>query len=264
MLHFLWLIPVGAAVGLFGTVVGAGGGFILMPLLLLLYPEEPPEVITNISLCVVCLNALSGSASYARMGRVHYRAGIVFIVAGIPGAALGALATYYISRSVLDLGCGALLFSSGLYLLWRPNKDDDSHDDAIQAKDHSTARGQLIQGGALSCAVGFLSSLLGIGGGIIHVPVLVHLLDFPVHIATATSHFVLAGMSFTGVAVHVVSGAFTKGMRRVLCLGIGVVVGAQLGAQVSSRLRGVWIMRALAIALSVLGARLLWQGVTTH
>ena len=55
----------------------------------------------------------------------------------------------------------------------------------------------------ISLAVGYLSSFLGIGGGIIHVPALVYLLDFPVHIATATSHFVLAIMALTGTLVHI-------------------------------------------------------------
>src|SRR5262245_17501431 len=61
-------------------------------------------------------------------------------------------------------------------------------------------------GVGLSAIVGYLSSLLGIGGGIIHVPALVHVLNFPVHIATATSHFVLAIMALTGTIVHILTG----------------------------------------------------------
>jgi hypothetical protein len=262
MSHFLWLIPVGFLVGLFGTVVGAGGGFILMPLLLILYPVDPPQVLTNISLCIVCLNALSGSLSYARMKRIHYRAGIVFIVAGIPGAALGAIATYSISRWVLDVGCGALLLASGVYLLWRSNRAKEGSEPAeLEAASHECTRAHLTTGALMSSCIGFLSSILGIGGGIIHVPMLVHLLEFPVHLATATSHFVLAGMSFTAVFVHILSGAFNEGVRRTAFLGVGVIVGAQLGARASSRLHGDWIMRGLASALCLLGARLLWQAI---
>jgi uncharacterized membrane protein YfcA len=109
----------------------------------------------------------------------------------------------------------------------------------------------------LSFFVGYASSLLGIGGGVIHVPALVHLLNFPVHIATATSHFMLAIMAFTGTAVHVATGAFHHGVRRAILLSIGVVIGAQVGAWLSSRIQGDWILRGLAIALAFVGARVL-------
>ena len=64
---------------------------------------------------------------------------------------------------------------------------------------------------AISFAVGYLSSFLGIGGGIIHVPALIYFLDFPVHIATATSHFILAIMALTGTVVHIFTGNFPLG-----------------------------------------------------
>ena len=69
-LEYLWLIPLGFVVGAYGTLIGAGGGFLLVPVLLLLYPRETPETITSISLAVVFFNALSGSIAYARMKRI--------------------------------------------------------------------------------------------------------------------------------------------------------------------------------------------------
>jgi uncharacterized membrane protein YfcA len=105
--------------------------------------------------------------------------------------------------------------------------------------------------------VGFLSSLLGIGGGVIHVPVLVQLLNFPIHIATATSQFVLTNMALTGTLTHIATGAFSRGIRRTLLLAVGVIVGAQLGAWLSGKAQGTWIIRGLAIALGAVGIRLL-------
>src|SRR4029077_3523157 len=87
----------------------------------------------------------------------------------------------------------------------------------------------------LSVFVGYLSSLLGVGGGFIHVPALSRLLNFPVHIATATSHFVLAIMALTGTLVHVAQGVFVHGVRRTAVLAIGVLIGAQGGAWLSNR-----------------------------
>jgi uncharacterized membrane protein YfcA len=56
-LEYLWLIPLGFVIGAYGTLIGAGGGFVLVPILLLLYPQAAPETLTSISLAV---NALSG------------------------------------------------------------------------------------------------------------------------------------------------------------------------------------------------------------
>jgi uncharacterized membrane protein YfcA len=112
-------------------------------------------------------------------------------------------------------------------------------------------------GVGLSLVVGFVSSFLGVGGGFIHVPALVHLLNFPVHVATATSHFILAIMALAGTMVHVLTGTFAHGLRRTILLAIGVLFGAQLGAYLSSRVHGDWIIRGLAIALAFVGIRIL-------
>src|SRR3989337_4462408 len=88
-IQYLWLLPLGLIVGAFGTLIGAGGGFILVPVLLLLYPNEKTDLITGISLAVVFFNALSGSLAYSRMKRIDYKSGIIFSIATIPGARFG-------------------------------------------------------------------------------------------------------------------------------------------------------------------------------
>jgi uncharacterized membrane protein YfcA len=114
-----------------------------------------------------------------------------------------------------------------------------------------------IVGIGLSVFVGFLSSLLGVGGGFIHVPALSRLLNFPVHIATATSHYVLAIMALTGSLVHVAQGMFVHGLWRTALLGIGVILGAQTGAWMSNYVGGKVIIRGLAMALAFVGLRLI-------
>jgi uncharacterized protein len=93
------------------------------------------------------------------------------------------------------------------------------------------------------------------------VPVLIYFLHFPLHVATATSHFTLAIMSLIGSATHVIVGDFAHGIRRTLALGLGVLVGAQLGALLSQRLRGTTLIRVLAIGLILFGIRLVVQVV---
>src|SRR5436309_13816623 len=103
------LIPLGFVVGAFGTLIGAGGGFILVPALLLLYPSAKPSVITGISLAVVFFNAASGSVAYAREHRIDFRTGMAFAGAAVPGAIVGALAVGFLPCGVFDAGFGLLL-----------------------------------------------------------------------------------------------------------------------------------------------------------
>ncbi|MGH3001013.1 MAG: sulfite exporter TauE/SafE family protein, partial [Gaiellaceae bacterium] len=120
---------------------------------------------------------------------------------------------------------------------------------------------RLRRGALYSLGVGFLSSFLGIGGGVIHVPLLVRALGFPMHVATATSHFVLAVMAGAGTITHVLQGSFHhgQGWRRTAALSVGVIAGAQLGAHISLRLRGAVIQWLLVAALLALAARLLYS-----
>ena len=120
---------------------------------------------------------------------------------------------------------------------------------------------ELPLGVAISFVIGFASSLLGIGGGFIHVPALIAVLGFPVHIATATSHFVLAIMATVGTITHILAGDLGDVWPRALYLAAGAVVGAQVGARLSTGVRGTVIVRLLAGALVIVALRLAAQGL---
>ncbi len=267
--HYLGLIALGIGVGAYGTLIGAGGGFVLMPLLLLVYPNQSADLLTSISLAVVFFNALSGSEAYALMRRIDYRSGIMFASATIPGAVLGALNTSYIPRRQFDLIFGVLLVAAAIFLSSRPRQRVTSCNASrfsryCMARHLVDSHGTEYQysfnyllGMAISVVVGYVSSFLGIGGGIIHVPALSYFLGFPVHIATATSHFVLAIMALAGTVVHIATGTFAHGVHRTIALAIGVLLGAQIGARLSEKIQGRWIIRGLAIALGVVGLRIL-------
>lgn len=260
------LITLGLGVGAFGTLVGAGGGFILTPLLLLLYPSDSPATVAAISLMVVFFNAASGSVAYARQRRIDYRSGAVFAVATLPGAIAGAFAVEVAPRRLFTAITAALLLGLSLWLLLRTSAASDATATGsattrvITDRDGTTYRysPRVGRGAVLSVGVGFVSSFLGIGGGIIHVPLLVGALGFPVHLATATSHFVLANMAFVGSLTHLAAGNFDGGdaLPRALLISVGVVVGAQGGAWLSRRLHGRHIEQLLAAALVLLAVRL--------
>lgn len=267
MLVELSLVLIGFAIGTFGTLVGAGGGFILMPVLLLMFPGESPETLTSISLAVVFFNAASGSAAYSRMKKIDYRSGIIFSIAAVPGAIAGSYTVKFIDRDIFNIIFGIILILVSVYLYFRTaNKSagskeypahyskryliDSEDNEYAYAFEHKT-------GIIISILVGFISSLLGIGGGIIHVPAMVNMLNFPVHIATATSHFILAIMAFAGTITHIIDGSFTwESAVKTIYLAIGVIFGAQLGAKLSKKIKANFIIKALALALCIVGIRI--------
>ncbi|MCO6497422.1 MAG: sulfite exporter TauE/SafE family protein [Chitinophagaceae bacterium] len=269
------LIIIGFLIGTLGTMIGAGGGFILVPFMLLAFPSFSAEVITAVSIAVVAANATSGSAAYVRSKRVDFKAGIIFAVCTIPGSILGVITTQYIPRGAFDLLFGVILIGLAVFLFFRGGKRKLSDKDVVSHK--SWVRQKIVDnhgveydfsynlrlGMLISVVVGYFSPLLGIGGGIIHVPAMVQWLHFPVHIATATSHFVLAIMATVSVIVHAIHGVYNDPavLRMTMSLIVGVIAGAQLGAYLSGKVRGNFIIKALAISLGLVGIRILVSGL---
>src|SRR6187455_3448587 len=123
--EFVTLVLLGFGVGAYGTMIGAGGGFLLVPALLFLYPGHSPSDVTAMALAAVFFNAYGGSWAYARMGRIDYGAGLLFAAAGIPGAVLGTWLVQAVPREPFEWTFGFLLISSGVYLVLAPAKRDE-------------------------------------------------------------------------------------------------------------------------------------------
>ncbi|HXH22926.1 MAG TPA: sulfite exporter TauE/SafE family protein [Dehalococcoidia bacterium] len=263
------LVLLGIAVGAYGTLIGAGGGFVLTPALLLLYPDHRPEVITSISLGVVFFNAASGSVAYGRQRRIDYPSALMFAAATLPGAVGGAVLTAEFPRDAFEAAFGVLLLLvAGWLALPRSARVIVTQPPARYRRRQLTdARGDTYVysfdpylGVGLGLAIGFISSLFGVGGGIIYVPAMVLLMRFPSYIATATSTFTLMFTSGAGALVHVIAGDFSGVLGEELSLAAGVLLGAQLGALVSMRLqaRQLVVMRLLSGALGLVGLRLVF------
>jgi uncharacterized protein len=265
------LILIGFAIGTLGTLIGAGGGFILVPILIIMQPTFSPEIITAISMVVVACNATSGSVAYMSAKRVDYRAGIIFGLFTIPGSILGVFTTKFIPRNVFDIIFGIVLFALAIFLFFKGGDKKSVEKPMVKNKgwvqqclvdkwnEKYDYAYDLKKGSILSVFVGYFSPLLGIGGGIIHVPAMVEWLRFPVHIATATSHFILAVMATVSVIVHIYQGSYSDPLILKMSIGliIGVIPGAQLGAFLSRKIKGKMIIKALAVSLAIVGIRIL-------
>jgi uncharacterized protein len=254
-------VVIGFAVGTFGTLIGAGGGFILVPILLIGY-HFPPAAAVGTSLSLVFLNALSGSIAYLRQRRVDLALGWRFALATLPGAIGGAYVTRSLSSRAFGQAFGVVLIVVAGFLFFGRTAAPSARAGARQLVDAKGGthhyRVDVWKGVVVSLVVGVMSSVFGIGGGIIHVPFLIVALGLPVHIATATSHFVLSISAFVGALTFLILGHVD--LPTVALMGAGVLLGAQLGARMSIGTSAAIIRRVLAGSLAVVGVRMMFMG----
>ncbi|HTX53764.1 MAG TPA: sulfite exporter TauE/SafE family protein [Candidatus Baltobacteraceae bacterium] len=204
------LLTIGVAIGTLGTLIGAGGGWVVVPLSVFAMGFSPQQAVGT-SPVIVFLNAFSGSIAYIIQRRVLFRMGVAFALATIPGALLGATLVQYFSVRWFTLVFAMFLLLLAI-ILYRGNPLVMGVE-AAHVHDHQSFRSPiLLVGSGLSFFVGIISSLFGIGGGIIHVPFLIVALGLPVHVATATSHFVLAVTSLAGSLVFLRHGQIDFGV----------------------------------------------------
>lgn len=247
MIAYLFLL--GIAVGIIGTLLGVGGGFILVPIFLLILHYSPQHAIGT-SLAVVFFNAVSGTTAYIRQHKIFYHAGVRFAVATIPGAFVGSYLASYFTNRTFHIAFGILLVVIAIIMYIRTRQKQ-----AEKPFDKDIFVYNVPLGVTLSFFVGFLSSILGIGGGIIHVPAMVYLLGFPTHIATATSQFVLGISALVGVSSHLLLGNVLT--VPALTIGLGAVVGAQLGARLSLKVKSRPILIMFSLVMMFVGIRLI-------
>jgi uncharacterized membrane protein YfcA len=250
------LFLMGVTVGGYGTLIGAGGGFLLMPLLLMLFPRENVPALTSLSLCVVALNAFSGTVAYAWQRRIDFRLAGMLAVVTVPGSMLGAAATGYIPRALFEVAFGCTLLVLGSLLVHRPLGKSPARLDVVGGRD-AEGRRSFKLGLALSAAVGWLAGVLGIGGAPPQVVVLTHVMRIPVARAMPTVQFLVLFSAAAAVGVQVVAHGFAGSPAWILWLGAGALIGAQIGAAVSGRLSGVALVRLLASALLIVGVALI-------
>jgi uncharacterized membrane protein YfcA len=273
MIEFVEFLLMGLAIGIFGTMVGAGGGFILTPLLLLLFPDRQAEIVTATSLSVVALNALSGSIAYYRLGRIDLKTSLVYGLVAAPWVVLGVFTTSRVPRGPFDILLGLGLFALCISLFRGsdppPNSTSpEEESDPSLTERHITDRSgrtyhyrfRYKMGIWISTGVGFLSSFFGIGGGPIYVPLMIRVLRVPVYIATATSQCLLLITTTVAVLVHYFQGNLHTMGDIILPLAIGVIGGAQIGAIVSGKMKSATLTRIFVVLLALVSIRLLYQG----
>ncbi len=257
MLDGIWLVPLGVAAGVLGSMIGLGGGIIVVPVLTFL--GFPPTAAASNSLFAAFSNAVASTVSYSGQRRIEYGTGLRLGLLSVPGTVLGALVSADAAPGTFKMLFAVVLIASGVYIFLRKG---------MQAREKTAAHATLALMVGASFFAGITSSFFGIGGGIVFVPLMVVAMGMAMKRAAPTSQFVLLFASFSGLAVHSVLGH--PDFLQSLYLAAGAFVGGLVGSRVSLKVgeghlrilvSAVLFVAAVKMILDSSGAALgLWVG----
>jgi uncharacterized membrane protein YfcA len=273
---FLFL-AMGGAVGFLSGMFGIGGGFLLTPLLI--FSGISPAVAVATVTPQIVASSTSAAISYWRRKLIDEKMTFFLLIGGIVGSGLGVF-VFSALRSVgqLDLIIslayvtflgliGGLMLKESLGALLRARKGKPR---IRAAAHHSWIHGlplkvrfrrsklyvSLIPVIALGFGIGFLGTVLGIGGGFIMIPALIYILRVPTSVVIGTSlGYIMVTMGMATI-LHSVANKSVDVMLAVLLM-VGGVIGAQFGAQVGQALRGEQLRALLALLVLAVGMRFL-------
>jgi uncharacterized membrane protein YfcA len=231
-------VAIGLASGVLSGIFGVGGGIVMTPGVQVLL-GAPPVVALATPLPAIFPTALAGALAYRRRGELDPRVAAWLAGPGLLGAALGAWVTEWVDTSLLLLATAGLLGWQAIGVVrTRPRGGPEG---MRPISNEGLA--------AVGAGAGFLSGLLGIGGGIVIVPFLAGWLGMPLKRALGTSLLAIVALVVPGTVVHAMLGHIDLWI--VAALTIGAVPGARIGAGIALGARERTLRVAVGLFLLV-------------
>lgn len=242
----LWIFPIAIGAGAFGSMLGLGGGIILVPALTLLFGVPIKQAVAA-SLVAVAATSCAGVQTYLQAGLVDWRLGVRLLIPTLLGAIAGGLMIGFVPENAvrwLFIGLILYVLSQMLWAMRHPAPPQVTHPDCRAVWN---PRQRWIAAG-LSALGGGISALLGVGGGLIQVPLMHTILKTPLRCAIGTSTFLIGATASASALLYLVQGKLQP--DTVVPATLGIVLGARLGVKVAQR------MPTLALRLIFAGVML--------
>jgi hypothetical protein len=251
----------GIAAGFLAALAGFGGGFLYVPILILVFGLDPQDAVGT-SLTVIIFTTLSASVSYLHQKRIFLMSAVFLLVPSIIFALAGAYLTAVVPGTVITLVFSVFIGMLGIKLILpefpfvRPIEKGPSREETCCDSFSCTVTTRIyyvhyIFWGALA---GLASGLSGIGGGVFHVPALVTS-GMPVHYAVATSSLVVLGTSCAGAGIHAILGHIQ--LPYAISLSLGAVLGAYAGARTAPGISAHLLRKGIGTLLVVVAVIML-------
>ena len=259
MIDGLVLIGGGIAAGLFGSLLGLGGGILIVPLLTLVF-DLP--LLAAIGVSLVCVIVTSGASAGVYLERrvANLRLGMVLELFTAAGALAGALVAFILPEVVLEVLFAALLLYVAVTMARRRDGAPETDESEVVAGQEVASDGSFTAslsgpgyrvrhlgfGAVGSVWAGVTSALLGVGGGLVKVPVMHVLMGVPLRVATATSNLMIGITASASAIIYLLRGGIDPYVASPTAL--GVFVGASIGSRIAHRVH-LRILRAMFVAL---------------
>lgn len=240
-------VVIGVSLGL----LGGGGSILTVPLLTYVAGLDAKEAIAA-SLFVVGVTSAVSVIAHARRGNVRWRMGLIFGAAGMAGAFGGGLLGGLIPGTVLMIAFALMMLATAGAMLRGRKKQNVTGDAGERARELPVVR--IVLDGLV---VGFVTGLVGAGGGFLVVPALALLAGLPMTVAVGTSLLVIALKSFAGLAGYLASVSLDWGL--VLGVTAAAIVGSVIGAKLSSTVPEAALRKGFGVFVLVMGVIVLWQ-----
>ena len=270
------LLGAGGIVGILSGMFGVGGGFLLTPILFFL--GIPPAVAVATQAAQIVASSVSGVLAHVRRRTVDFKMGMVLLVGGLVGVALGVMLFNYLKSLgqvdlfvrlcyVLFLGViGGLMFVESIRA-WHRSRSKTYRPAPRRQRGwvHSMPLKMRFRTSGLyisaipvllvGLVVGILSAIMGVGGGFIMVPAMIYILGMPTKVVVGTSLFQIIFVAGFSTILHATTN-FTVDIVLALLLLIGGVIGAPLGTQLAMKLRSEQLRVLLSLMVLIVCFRI--------
>ncbi|MBU9722152.1 MULTISPECIES: sulfite exporter TauE/SafE family protein [Bacillaceae] len=272
-MEWLVLVVLGLFAAMLGSVMGLGGGIIIVPALMLLGNYSTilngitPQVAVGTSLLIMIFTGLSSTLAYLKQKTVDFKSALIFFSGSGPGALFGVWLNKGIQTDPFLILFGIFIVIVSFILMMRKHIKPLRRRPNGVNRIYITQQGNTIEYGyqriiaiPIAFFVGTCSGLFGIGGGSLMVPAMIILFGFPPHLAVATSMMMIFLSSILSSASHIALG--NVDWLYALALLPGAWFGGQLGALINRKLASETVVNLLRIFLVIIGIRLIYQGIT--
>ncbi len=260
--HILILLATGAVAGFAGGLLGLGGAFIMTPMQYLVYTnmglatDIAVKMSFGTSLAVVLTTAISGAWRHHHNNLVQWRLAATMGICGLVFALGGATIAAYASSSALKVAFGVLAILSGIRMFF-----------ANRESTQEQAVNKTWVWIVWAIPIGLLTGTLGVGGGVLMIPILVLALRLNMHNAVANSLAIMIFSSIGGIIGYIINGidvadrlSSSLGYIHLpswLLLAVPAAIAAQVGAILSHRIRGKLLIYIFIIVLLYMGLRMI-------
>lgn len=253
------LILIGFSVSVIGAIIGAGGGFLIMPILLIFYDFDP-KIAIGTTLFFVFFTATSGTISNLRKRKINIKIAIILSSASIPGVILGSTWLNFFNKDFniiyLKTFIALLMIMIAITLFFKQIESNNLKENSyLNIK--SIDKIPLIRAWLINFLIGFLAGSFSIGGGLLQIPNLVYILGLSLHSAIVTTFFILSIMSFAGMITNFFYNTIDFNIGVFLV--IGAIFGAQVGVYLSPKFSPNFLRKAIAIILILMALNILFN-----